>query len=262
MKLNNGATEFEPHPVYQGVAVVVDATEPYEINDTYKGDGSKKTVFKVVMETELKRDDGKPWTISTMPFSLNIGPKSNFRKFLNGTRGSDITEEEAESFDTESLMGQSFYIETEQTESKDGKKTYDGLVQKTVNGVSVGWVCEPLKDGQQPLKPSGNYVRRKDRQGSGSGSGTMNTGSPTSETTSKKKADKNPLNVKVHVGKFKGSDLLDLDEEAIEVMYAKWYLKKFKSTEKPSADDKRLAKALETWKTAHDEAGAEEEDGY
>jgi hypothetical protein len=52
--------------------------------------------------------------------------------------------------------------------------------------------------------------------------------------------------VKVHVGKYKGIELRDLNVEAVQALAAKW-LPAAAANPKPTADDKRLAAALEWW---------------
>src|SRR5262249_299183 len=59
--------------------------------------------------------------------------------------------------------------------------------------------------------------------------------------------------VKVHVGKYKGIELRDLNVEAVQGLAEKW-LPTAKANAKPSADDKRLIAALEWWKAEQEKA--------
>ena len=52
--------------------------------------------------------------------------------------------------------------------------------------------------------------------------------------------------VKVHVGKYNGMELRDLNPEAVQALVDKW-LPGAKANAKPTAADKRLMAALEWW---------------
>ena len=54
--------------------------------------------------------------------------------------------------------------------------------------------------------------------------------------------------VKVHVGKYTGIELRDLNPEAVQALVEKW-LPTAKANAKPTADDRRLIAALEWWAT-------------
>jgi hypothetical protein len=52
--------------------------------------------------------------------------------------------------------------------------------------------------------------------------------------------------VKVHVGKYTGIELRELNPEAVQTLAEKW-LPTAKANAKPTADDRRLIAALEWW---------------
>jgi hypothetical protein len=59
--------------------------------------------------------------------------------------------------------------------------------------------------------------------------------------------------VKVHVGKYKGIELRDLNLEAVQALCEKW-LPTAKANAKPTADDKRLIAALDWWLSTQEKA--------
>jgi hypothetical protein len=88
-----------------------------------------------------------------------------------------------------------------------------------------------------PLKPSGKYVRQKDRQNNDEKFRPASNGAESGASDWRR--------VKVHVGKHKGVDLGDLDAEAVTALIEKWLPKcGAEGQPKPTADDKRLQKAL------------------
>ena len=57
----------------------------------------------------------------------------------------------------------------------------------------------------------------------------------------------------MHVGKYVGIELRDLNPEAVQALVEKW-LPTGKANAKPSADDKRLMAALEWWAAEKEKA--------
>ena len=119
--------------------------------------------------------------------------------------------------------------------------------------------CTPDKSGA-PLKASGKFTRRKDRQGSDAGDGGQNEsagggGSYRRASAFAEAAADKPDHgaVKVHVGKYAGIELRDLNPEAVQALVEKW-LPTAKANAKPTADDKRLIAALEWWKAEKEKA--------
>ena len=115
-----------------------------------------------------------------------------------------------------------------------------------------------IKPDPKPLKPSGKYVRVQDREekggeGAGTKSGYRNAPKEDGRADWQK--------TKVHVGKHKGVDLGDLEQEAVDALIEKW-LPIHEKNAKPTADDKRLAAALKEVQAllAATAAGAEDDE--
>ena len=99
------------------------------------------------------------------------------------------------------------------------------------------------------LKPSGKFVRAKDRSLQ---SATSKDGSAGGYRRMEQPAENNgDLGAtKIHVGRCKGLELRDLSAEQVGALVEKW-LPTAKENPKPLADDKRLVAALEWWQTEH-----------
>jgi hypothetical protein len=99
------------------------------------------------------------------------------------------------------------------------------------------------------LKASGKFTRRKDRQNGDPGesgqSGNAGGGYRRAQGPGEAGGADHSA-VKVHVGKYAGIELRDLNPEAVQALVDKW-LPAAKANAKPTADDKRLVAALEWW---------------
>jgi hypothetical protein len=132
------------------------------------------------------------------------------------------------------------------TRTKDGE-TYANIA-----------ACTPDKSGSS-LTPSGNFVRGKDRNSSTesrsteNGGGYRRTEQPRSEDGGRTSEVIDHGAVKVHVGKYKGIELRDLNLEAVQALCEKW-LPGAKANAKPTADDKRLIAALDWWLSTQEKA--------
>ena len=116
-------------------------------------------------------------------------------------------------------------------EHKDGE-TYANIV-----------ACTPDK-AAEPLKPSGKYVRVKDRPAKEGGGAGQQGGYRRAQQA--EDAGDDHASVKVHVGRCKGLELRDLAPEQVQALVANW-LPGAKANAKPTADDKRLIAALDWW---------------
>jgi hypothetical protein len=158
---------------------------------------------------------------------------------------------EQKEFETEELVGKCFDISVIHEESEDGR-IFDQIA-----------LCRPWKG--EKIEPSSDYVRVRDRkEGKGrrrsekdddDGDGGEGSSEPSKESTfrraeqaSKTKDPSDHGLIKVHVGKHKGLELRDLTREAIEKLIEGWLTKVFPEIEKPLADDRRLAAALEAYR--------------
>lgn len=224
MKLSANKTEstFEAHPEFDGQAVCVDVTPLRKTQSTY----GERDTFRLVFETTELRQDGKSYLLFSRNFTPSIHEKAALRQFLKQWFGRDLTSAEQDQFDTESLLGRPARVSVIHSEYEG--KTY----------ANIGLI-RPDKSGE-PLKPSGKYVRQKDRTNgndekfrpAGGGGATGDD-----EVT-------NWRRVKVHVGKHTGLDLGDLDKAAVEALINKW-LPDALEMAKPLKADRELIAALQ-----------------
>jgi hypothetical protein len=219
--------DFTPHPETEGTVkgVIVDLTPLKKVQTEY----GEREVFRVVYETEVEDSEGKRFCIWSRPYTASLNPKANFRKDVKKILGRELTEAEADEFDTEGLINMGVKLIVQHEEGKDGK-TY-----ATISFIG------PDKD-KTTLKPSGKYTRVKDRPEKGEGGDQAGYRKAPAATEDEGRADWQKC--KVHIGKHAGVDLGDLDEEAVGALIEKW-LPVHKANAKPKADDKRLAAALE-----------------
>jgi len=239
MKIPNPNAHFEACPEFTGKAVVVDVTPTRKQQSQF----GEREVFKIVLEVDQKRDDGSPYCVWSKSMTPTIGEKSNLRKFVRGILGRDLTKAELSDFDTESLMGKPAHVVVVH-EHKDGE-TYANIA-----------ACTPDKSGA-PLQPSGKYIRLKDRppkDGAG-GQGGYRRAEQAGESSGDLGA------TKIHVGKCKGLEVRDLSPEQVSALIANW-LPTAKANAKPTADDKRLMAALESWQAAQAAKPADDDVPY
>lgn len=230
MKIKNNNSNFEPCPEYTGRAVCVDVT-PLKKQQSQFGE---RDVFKVVFETLMEREDGSRFCTWSRNFTPTLNEKANFRKFLRGWLGRDLTKEELEGFDTDTLIGRTAQVVVVH-EHKDGE-TYANIV-----------ACTPDK-AKEPLKASGKYVRVKDRQAppAPNGADAPANGGGYRRAQPAAEASVDHAAVKVHIGRCKGLELRDLSLEQVQALVEHW-LPTAKANPKPLADDKRLMAALDWW---------------
>lgn len=235
--------KFEPCPEYHGRAVCVDVTEPKQIQTEF----GPKNVFRIVFEIDLERNvkiDGKDevqrWAVWSRGFTESLGERAALRKFLKDWFGRDLNAEELAGFETENLIGKPAFLIISHT--TEGNEAYANIHAIT-----------PDKSGN-PLQPSGKFIRKKDRDAK-KDVGHRQTQSPASSTSplpgSGPAAGSNQppsswTATKVHVGRFKGTELRELAPDSIDALVTHW-LPTAKANPKATADDRRLVAALETY---------------
>ena len=225
MKLTKNSKSFEPCPEYTGQAICVDITPLKKVETTY---GPKET-FRAVFETKLLREDGTPYCVWSRGFTASLHEKSAFAQFLRKWFGRSLTAAEEEEFDTESLLGKSAELTIVHEEGRTGE-VYANIA-----------LIRPDRTGK-PMKPSGKFVRAKDRETQG---GNKDAEYRRAEQAGEGGGDPEDWRrTKVHIGKHKGLDLCDLDRESVQALIDKW-LPTAKANPKPLADDRRLIAALE-----------------
>ena len=223
MRIKTGSGNFQPCPEYNGSAVCVDVT-PLKTVQTQFGPKEK---FRFVFETGQTKDDGSPWCVWSAPFTPSYHENSALRPFLRKWMGRELTAEEIKTFDTEDMLGKTAHI-TVIHEHSDGE-VYANIA-----------LIQPDKSAE-PLKPSGKFVRMKDRPPK-DGNGYRRA-----EQASGSNGDLGAT--KIHVGKCKGLEVRDLSPEQVGALIGNW-LPTAKANAKPTADDRRLIAALEAWQAA------------
>jgi hypothetical protein len=237
MKIKTSNGNFEPCPEYTGPAVCVDVT-PLKTVQTQFGPKEK---FRFVFEIDMPREDGSRFCVWSQPFTPSYHENAALRPFLKKWMGRELTADELKNFDTEEMVGRPAHI-TVIHEHSDGE-IYANIA-----------LIQPEKSNQ-PLAPSGKFVRAKDRpakDGQTKEGGISPQTSPQRGEGSYRRAEQpaastpDHASVKVHVGKYQGHELRDLSLEAVQALVEKW-LPIGKGLAKPTADDRRLIGALDWW---------------
>ena len=227
MRIKNNSGNFQPCPEYTGSAVCVDVTPLKTVQTQY----GPKEKFRFVFEIAETKDDGTPWCVWSAPFTPSYHENAALRPFLRKWMGRELTADELKNFDTEDLLGRTAHI-TVIHEHSDGE-VYANIA-----------LIQPDKSAQ-PLKPSGKFVRMKDRQAAPAGGGAgAHGGYRRAEPAGENSGDLGAT--KIHVGKCKGLEVRDLSPEQVGALIENW-LPTAKANAKPTADDKRLIAALESW---------------
>jgi hypothetical protein len=196
--------------------------------------------FRLVFETDApERNDQTRQCIWSRGFTPSLHEKASFRKFLRQWQGRDLTKEEENDLDTESFVGISANLVIAHEQGDNGE-VYANII-----------ACTPYR-GNDPLVPSGKFIRKKDKKEEGEANGeqagyrraaSAETEVPKGEAVDDTQAGANWPHVKVHVGNHQGVEVCDLDPAALERLLSKW-LPIYHSNPRPTADDKRLAAAL------------------
>jgi len=210
-------SNFTPHPETEGPikAVLVDVTELKKRMTQY----GEKDEFRLVFETEvMDEENDRRFCIWSRGYTPSLNEKAALRKDLKKLMGRDLTQAELDEFDLEALIGHGVKLII-QHEHKDDK-TY----------ANISFMA-PDRD-KATLKPSGKYIRIRDRDTDGA----------TSNSNSETKAEEPGWeSVPVHIGKYKGKLLGQVDEAGVATLIEKW-LPKAIADNKP--EDKALAAAL------------------
>lgn len=219
---SQGGGNFQPCPEYQGRAVCVDIT-PLKAYETQFGTKEK---FKIAFELDLIDDSRKPpqpWVVMTAPMTPSLHEKAALTRFLRDWFGRALTPQETSSLDLDTLIGRPASVVIVHESSPDGSKTFANI--KLIMAHKAG----------EALKPSGLWVRLQDR--------------PPREDDKVKTvvpATAAPVKlgeVKVHVGKFRGTPLADLTEDAVRGLGEHW-LPKAKASSSKTPEDIILIAAL------------------
>ena len=215
-----GGKEFAPCPEFSGRAVCVDVTPLREYETEY---GVKKK-FKFAFELDLidgSRDPVQPWVVFSKPLVPSLHEKAALTKVLKDWFGRKLTDAENNGLDLESLIGRPVTLIIAHEQSQDGTKTYANIK-----------LMMPHKHGEA-LQPSGLWVRMQDRPAKDDDK--AKTVVPASAAPA--------AIVKVHVGKFKGTPLSELTDDAVRGLAEHW-LPKAKVNSGKTPEDIQLIAAL------------------
>lgn len=219
---NKGGGNFEPCPEYTGRAVCVDIT-PLKAYETQYGTKQK---FKIAFELDLidkSRNPVQPWVVMTAPMTPSLHEKAGLTRFLKDWFGRPLTAEETNNLDLDGLIGRPATVVIVHEKSQDGTKTFANI--KLIMAHKAG----------EALKPSGLWVRLEDR--------------PPKEDDQVKivtPATADPVklaDIKVHVGKFRGTPLSELTSDAVRGLAEHW-LPKAKVAPGKSPEDIMLIAAV------------------
>lgn len=233
---SGSSKEFEPCPEGMGKAVLVDIYPPEEIETTWQGQTRKKKVTKFVYEMDPTsfgtQSNGEPFLVWSQRFTCSISESSRLRPHIEGILGRKFTESELVEFDSETLIGKCVRLVVVHEPSKDGSRVFAQIASVKAH------------DGNTPpYVACGKYVRRQDRED--------DNGSKAAYRKADKPADAGRpdwATTIVHVGKFKGVAVGDLDEEAINALWENWVPKfiqaPFDAGERIPVANTRLHQAL------------------
>ncbi len=228
MKIKGNQKNFEPCPEHNGRGVCVDVT-PTENKQTQYG---PRDIFRIVFETDKLREDGTPYAVWSKGFTASLNEKASLRKFLRGWFGRDLTPQEMEDFDTETLLGKPAMLVV----------VHEIVENETYANIAA---CTPDRS-DNPLKPSGKFVRKQDRDKNTNGKPDADYKKVEQPAKAEETSEVDHSRVKVHVGKCAGIELRDLAPEQIQPLIDKW-MPVVLNAPKLTADDKRLLAALEWW---------------
>jgi hypothetical protein len=236
MKLSatGSTTPFEAHPEFDGQAVCVDVTPLKKTQSNY---GERET-FRLVFETAELRQNGSPFLLFSRTFTPSLHEKAALRAFIKQWFGRDLTTAEQNEFDTDSLIGRPARVSVVHSDYNGTTYANIGLIRADKSG--------------EPLKPSGKYIRQKDRQNNDEKFRPVSN-------SNESPAPSDWRRVKVHVGKHSGIDLGELDRESVEALLTKW-LPTAIEMEKPLKADRELIAALQQAKEALSSDDEEEDD--
>jgi hypothetical protein len=222
MKLKSTpSSTFEPHPEADCIGVCVDVTPLKKIESAY----GPREVFRLVFETDVIRDDGRPHLVWSRSFTPTLHEKAAFRAFLKQWFGRDLNAKELAELDTESLIGRTAKLSIVHADHNGNTFANIGLIRPDRSPNS--------------LEATGKYVRVQHRD------------EKRDEQFRRAQGDEEEGDVhgdawrrtKVHVGKHAGVDLGDLDEESVRALIERW-LPGALADEKPLKADRELIAAL------------------
>jgi len=138
--------DFVPHPETDGLirAVIVDVTAPKKVQSQF----GEREVFKLVYESEIADETGRPFAVWSFPYTPSLNEKANFRKDLKKIRGRDLTADEELHFPVDSLIG----LPVQVSYGTADPGCYPGYAQMLYDAVPhANRLLTPVKGGQHYL---------------------------------------------------------------------------------------------------------------
>jgi pyruvate/2-oxoglutarate dehydrogenase complex dihydrolipoamide acyltransferase (E2) component len=210
-------SNFTPHPETEGPikGVIVDVTEPKKRLTQY----GEKDEFRLVFETEAEDEENdRRFCVWSRGYTPSLNEKAAVRKDLKKILGRELTAAELLEFDLETLIGYPVKLII-QHEHKDDRVF-----------ANISFIA-PDKSAD-PLKPSGKFVRQRDRDtGDAPAKAPATAPAPAPKAPAAPAAAAAPAapaaaasyeDVVIHVGKYKGKRLGSIDEEGAKALIERW----------------------------------------
>lgn len=143
--------EFTPAPEGLHRAVCVDVLDPWTEERPERFGGGLVEKTRLVWEIDAAMDDGRPFTVAQF-YTASLHEKAKLRHHLEAWRGRAFTQDELRGFDLENVIGIPCQLQVIHHTTQDGK-VYANVQAIVPNG-----------KGAPALKPSGDYIRVKDRE--------------------------------------------------------------------------------------------------
>jgi hypothetical protein len=141
-------SSFVPCPAGPHSGVCVDVVDLGLVETTFNGKTKKSHKCRLVWQVAELNQDGKPYLVQKQ-YTASLHEKAALRLDLQSWRGRPFTEQEAQGFDVEVLIGKACLLNVQHVDR-------NGSTYANVTGVM------PLPKGMPVMQPSG-YVRVKDR---------------------------------------------------------------------------------------------------
>ena len=139
--------DFKPHPEGIYVAVCNDVIDLGIVETEFQGQKRNVQKMKVSFETELKMEDGRPFSI-TKNFTAILQPKQKLAEFLGKWRGRPVMP--GESIDLGKLIGACCTLVISHQKNLSGK-TYAAIeaVSKQTKKIALSGSHDPVKARQR-----------------------------------------------------------------------------------------------------------------
>lgn len=156
-------SDFVPAPEGVWSAVCVDVVDLGIVDSVF----GKKHKLKIVWEIDQKMEDGRPF-LCQKRYNVSLHEKSTLAKDIKSWRGRPFTPEEFKGFDIDKIIGAPCQLVIQHSENE---------------GVTYANIMTIMKADKIKLKPSGTYIRVKDRPDTKNGKpSNAGSGTPTEES--------------------------------------------------------------------------------